>query len=172
MKVYYTSTTHLMCMRLASMLQGARGVTGTGMPCFYSFDRESSCYDAGLGFTCKIQHKSCTCLCTKFWMHGAEQTISRGWFMTCCVTIIHPFLHAAFVFKIPWWKEQKQPTTKDIIAMFKWKVNNSVFEHVCDLTSPPQAGKRVLLTKKSWPPSSGETGQDHSQMGLCGQTAH
>lgn len=34
-KVYHTTPTHLICMRLASMLQGARGVTGTGMPCFY-----------------------------------------------------------------------------------------------------------------------------------------
>lgn len=171
MKVYYTSTTHLMCMRLASMLQGARGVTGTGMPCFYSFDRESSCYDAGLGFACKIQHKSYTCLCTKFWMHGAEQTISRGWFMTCCVTIIHPFLHAAFVYKIPWWEEQKQPTKKERHYCYVQMKSQQFSEHVSDLTSPPQAGKRVLLTK-SWPPSSGETGQDHRLMGLCGQTAH
>lgn len=27
---------HLICIRLASMLQGALGVTGTGIPCFYS----------------------------------------------------------------------------------------------------------------------------------------
>lgn len=29
----HTSCTHLVCMRLESMLQGALGVTGTGMPC-------------------------------------------------------------------------------------------------------------------------------------------
>lgn len=36
-RVHDISNPYLICMRLASMLQGDLGVTGTGMPCFYDW---------------------------------------------------------------------------------------------------------------------------------------
>lgn len=51
--MHHTSPAHLICMRLASMLQGARGVTGTGMPCSYSLTAKEAFKLHPVSATCK-----------------------------------------------------------------------------------------------------------------------
>lgn len=51
--MHQISHAHLICMRLASMLQGALGVTGTGMPCFYNLT-DKAVILCHILFACKL----------------------------------------------------------------------------------------------------------------------
>lgn len=51
--MHHISHAHLICMRLASMLQGALGVTGTGMPCFYNLT-DKAVILCHILFACKL----------------------------------------------------------------------------------------------------------------------
>lgn len=54
-RVHDISNPHLICMRLASMLQGALGVTGTGMPCFYNWtEKKKTGVLYHILFACKL----------------------------------------------------------------------------------------------------------------------
>lgn len=65
---------HLICMRLASMLQGALGDTGTGIPCFYRIkDRANILSCLFISKTSRSTPESCQRVPTKWfpgWFYG------------------------------------------------------------------------------------------------------